>query len=397
MIFLPDIDSTIPHRDIVRITYFAHDLNDAAVGRRVAMLRRGGASVTLLGFHRQERAPERVGGVVPISMGRTEDARLLRRLGAVLRATLISRRWSMHVAGADAVIARNLEMLVVASAILGQSRPRLALVYELLDVHRLLCGRGLASRLLRNFEGLLLRRCRAVIVSSPAFVREHLARYYPSRPPVLFIENKVARDGIAATAGPPDTTTAAPPWRIGWFGNLRCRKSLAHLADLAGALGDKVEIDLRGVVGVPIADLLPGVLSAHPNLRFLGPYGYPADLADIYGRVHFAWAIDYYEEGLNSAWLLPNRLYESCAFGAVPVAIDSVETGAWLRRRGLGISLASPDRMVDILSELTTEAYDRLAGAVRAAPRELFEVQPREPVELVKSIVGSRHVSSLLA
>ena len=39
----------------MRIAYFVHDLSDPAVGRRVRMLRTGGAEVTVLGFRRAER------------------------------------------------------------------------------------------------------------------------------------------------------------------------------------------------------------------------------------------------------------------------------------------------------------------------------------------------------
>ena len=42
------------------------------------------------------------------------------------------------------------------------------------------------------------------------------------------------------------------------------------------------------------------------------------------GDVHFTWAIDFYEAGANSDWLLPNRLYEGGAHGAVPIALAGV-------------------------------------------------------------------------
>ena len=45
-------------------------------------------------------------------------------------------------AGADVVLARNLEMLIIASRARNLYAPRAALVYECLDIHRLLLSQG---------------------------------------------------------------------------------------------------------------------------------------------------------------------------------------------------------------------------------------------------------------
>jgi hypothetical protein len=54
------------------------------------------------------------------------------------------------------------------------------------------------------------------------------------------------------------------------------------------------------------------------HVHYLGRYRNPSDLPTIYGDVHFSWAIDYYERGLNSAWLSPCRMYEGSLYGSVP-------------------------------------------------------------------------------
>ena len=64
-----------------------------------------------------------------------------------------------------------------------------------------------------------------------------------------------------------------------------------------------------------------------------------SDLPRLYGDMHFAWAVDFYEAGSNSDWLLPNKLYEAGLFGAVPIACRDVATGAWLAERGVGVLL----------------------------------------------------------
>ena len=119
-------------------------------------------------------------------------------------------------------------------------------------------------------------------------------------------------------AAPP---AAGEPWKIGWFGALRCRKSLELLAAFTRQMDGRFEVVLRGRPAYSEFDDFDGLVAAEPYIRFAGPYRNPEDLAAIYGEVHFSWAIDFFEEGLNSSWLLPNRLYEGCRFGAVPIAM----------------------------------------------------------------------------
>lgn len=365
----------------MNLVYFANDLNDSAIARRVRMLTQGGASVCLAGFHRHPEPPAEVGGLSPTPLGRTRDARLIDRVLAVARQAALARRLVPLLDGADLVVARNLEMLVIAARVIAATGRRVPLVYELLDVHRLLAGEGLASGPMRRLERWGIDRSAGIIVSSPAFASEHLARRYPQLPPVLLVENKIFDPDPApqAPAAPP----LAPPWRIGWFGVLRCRQSLTTLATIAGRLGDRVEIDLRGVIGVPIADMIDEVLARHPNIRFHGRYRNPDDLPAIYGQVHFAWAIDFYEQGLNSHWLLPNRLYESCGHGAVPIAIAGVETAAWLQRHSIGLIIDGLGQAVDVLATMTPTDHAALRAPIAAAPRSLFFTEADECTDLV--------------
>ena len=87
---------------------------------------------------------------------------------------------------------------------------------------------------------------------------------------------------------------------------------------------------------------LDQLIAKCPHVRFAGPYNYPADLAAIYGDVHFSWVIDYYEDGQNSTWLLPNRIYEGSLYGAVPIGVAGVETGRWLAKRKPDVILEEP-------------------------------------------------------
>ncbi len=365
----------------MKVAYLVHDLNDAAVARRVQMLKAGGAEVVPVGFWRGAQAPGAVEGVPVVDLGRTEDAKLLKRMGSVLAQAIRVGRLQRAMAGADVVVARNLEMLLLAVRV----AQRRAVIYESLDIHRSLLGSGRASQALRAVERALMRRCGLLIVSSPAFLKHYFEARQGWRGRTLLMENKVLRlDG--APEAPELPRPSAPPWRIGWFGMIRCRKSLALLSKLAAHSQGRIEVVIRGRPARHEFADFDAEVAAAPGVTFEGAYK-PSDLPQLYGEVHFAWAIDYFEEGLNSSWLLPNRLYEGPLHGAVPIALREVETGAWLAARNAGLLLDQPDRdLAKVFENLTVADYARLSEAVAAIPRRDLRAGESDCKDLVAAL-----------
>lgn len=368
------------------ISYFVPDLNDPAVRRRVAMLRMGGAEVRLIGFHRKASGAP-IEGVTPVDLGQTTDGRMAARAVATIKAAAGAKRLRPCIAGADAIMARNLEMLAVAVAVRGASP--IPLVYESLDIHRLMLGQGAASRILRGVEGRLACRASLLLTSSPAFVENYFDPISSVRLPVRLVENKVFLGG-AQVAAPRQDRNERRPWRIGWFGAIRCLKSFALLSRLSRDHAGAIEVIVRGRPTAAVFPDFEALVAAEPFMRFEGAYRNPEDLADIYGGVDFAWAIDYFEEGQNSEWLLPNRLYESGWGGAVPLALARTATGRWLAAHGVGVTLADP-------VEASLEAWfcDLDLATLRAQRHRLAALHPstwlclpEECAELVAEIAG---------
>jgi succinoglycan biosynthesis protein ExoL len=170
---------------------------------------------------------------------------------------------------------------------------------------------------------------------------------------------------------------------------LRCAKSFTLLEQLAQKLGPLVEIDLWGVVA---EDQIPDAaarMAALANLRFHGRYK-ASDLSLIYGGAHFVWAIDYYEAGGNSDWLLPNRLYEGLAHGVVPIAVEGVETARWLERHCVGRVLVAPlDKTLEhFVRTLSIESYTHMRAAVDALPPSAVRFTSADARALVDALSG---------
>lgn len=368
---------------MTHVLYLVHDLSDPAVRRRVTTLKQGGATVDLVGFSRGS-VPADIEGVSPRVIGRTRDGRFFQRGIAVLAARRKLKTALFGLKQPDVIIARNLEMLSLTNKANRQLTKRVPIVFECLDIHRLLLstrGVGQAMRLIERWFG---RNACAIITSSPAFKTQYFDRLSGLRAPVHLIENKVIwpSDDICPASVPRNDDR---PWRIGWFGALRCEKSFKLLSDFSRMAEGRFEIVLRGRPAYSEFDDFDAAIAAEPYMRFEGAYQNPEDLASIYGEVDFAWAIDCFEEGQNSKWLLPNRLYEGCLHGTVPIALDGTQTAAAMRARGIGLTISevTPSALARTFDDMTLETYQKLATDVSAIDVSNWIIGPTQCRELV--------------
>jgi succinoglycan biosynthesis protein ExoL len=354
---------------MLHVLYLVHDVSDPAVRRRITMLRAGGAKVTLAGFRRAASPVADIEGLRPIDLGATRDGRFGQRLAAIARAAFGIGAKLTTVPRPDLIIARNLEMLALARRAKSALGGAVPIVYECLDIHRLVLRNDLVGKALRGAERYLARDVKLLVTSSPAFIANYFKPFGQVAAPVELVENKYF-DTAAVTVDERSKAEipAAPPWRIGWFGALRCRRSLELLAEFTRRLDGRFEVVLRGRPALSEFPDFHAFVEAEPWLSFRGPYRNPEDMAAIYGDVHFSWAIDFFEAGQNSEWLLPNRLYEGCRFGAVPISMGNTETGRFHNQQDIGVLLseATPETLETALGRMEQERFGKLKARVLA-------------------------------
>jgi succinoglycan biosynthesis protein ExoL len=369
------------------LIFFGHDAHDAAVQRRIAAFQRAGASVT--GFT-MRRGPAFTPGWANVDLGETKDAAFAQRLLALVAA---ARRLSPHKAAlteADIFYARNLDMALLAKWAKKMSGARAKIVYECLDIHRFMTREDALGRAMRGLERDLLRACERVVISSPAFERAYFAVRHPGAYRATLIENRMP-PGFAY--GPrPAPTRPNGAITIGWFGNLRCKRSLGLLLDLADRFPHRVRLSLRGAPAKAEFSDFEARVAGRANVRFAGRYRWPEDLSAIYRGVDLVWAGDFHDAGANSKWLLPNRLYEGGYYGAPPFAPADSETGRWIAAQGFGFTLAEPleESLPAFIEGLTPGALSEARAPLLAAPESLFLQDDAEIPTLLADIMQGR-------
>jgi succinoglycan biosynthesis protein ExoL len=350
------------------------------------MLKIGSAQIKVIGFTRSAGPPKLIDGCETINLGRTKDGHLLERIGSVALTALRLTRLEQALKECQLVLARNLEMLFLATKARRRYAPDAALVYECLDIHRLLLRSSLPSRLLRWVENRLVTDTDLILTSSPRFVSEY---FHPPRfnQQIKILENKLLLPDFGGSRPSQPSRPTGPPWKIGWYGMLRCRRSFEILSAVARDSGGNLEVVIAGRPSPKEFSDFERLVAAAPHVSFKGPYHFD-ELPVLYRDVHFSWAVDFFEQGLNSAWLLPNRIYESCFFGAIPIALEAVETARWLAKKQVGIALSGQTEgaLRNVLKTMTDQRYRQLFDAVQSLPATELAETPDSCRQLVESL-----------
>ncbi|NIA67636.1 glycosyltransferase family 4 protein [Pelagibius litoralis] len=331
------------------VAFFGHDWAESTVIKRIRAFSSLGLRVIGFNFRREKFNQSFVPFWENHHLGITEDRAYGRRLLKLLTSIPLLIRHRARLQEATFFYARNIDMCALALLARGLARSSAPLVYEVLDVQRIFIGGSLKNIVFRWLERRLLNRCALLVVSSPGFVSQYFKPVQGYRGRVFLLENKISFAQAGAVERPPATQAALcrpvdqnRKWVIGWFGTLRCPKSLDILCRLAESLPDKVEVYMRGYPTETGLEYFEQAIAKHPNMIYDGEYRNPDDLAAIYDRVQLTWAFDFLDEGTNSKWLLPNRIYEGGYFGSVALAAKDTQTGEKLRELGLGYTFEAP-------------------------------------------------------
>ena len=372
-----DASAPAPSSPARTVAFFGHDWTESTVVKRVKAFQAHGTRVIGFMFRRVQRTAPAGAAWENVDLGTTVDRHYLLRLAKLAAGLVKILRHRAALRQAQVCYARNIDMLLLAvmsRALVGSRAP---VVYEVLDVQRVFVGSGLVGRAFRAAERFLMARAALLVVSSPAFMSEYFVPYQRYSGRWRLIENKVsAAQAVPAASEASRSKAPGPPWAIGWFGTLRCARSLEILRRIADAGQGKVIVHIRGLPSQEdlTVDQIEAACAGRSNMLYGGPYRSAQDLAAIYGPVHVAWCIDYLDAGGNSDWLLPNRVYEGGLMGCLALARKGTATADMVDRLGLGWSFEEPleASVSRFLTYLTSDTFQDAQRRLEAMPRSTF-------------------------
>jgi succinoglycan biosynthesis protein ExoL len=359
-----------------RVLYSIFDINNQGFLRRLSRLAEADIPPTILAFSRGTSVAGKaknlqmiLASADVIDLGEQSKGLSVRRLAQFARGCMRAILAATRSKPFDIVIARNLDMAIIALPFLLR-RPRPRFVYEVLDIHPAAWSKSLLARISRRFERIILKHADRVIVSTLAFHTEHLGpRMGVPTDRVCLIENKIAPEQVGLVTQ--NTQDYDRPIRIAYFGKLRCERSIEILTALVRDFPGEFEVVLAGY-----PDAIPKELfdrfAALDAVDYRGTFSSVAELSTLIVDTHFVWTIDLKHAGANSSWLLPNRLYESVATGTPVLAFKGDACAEHVIARGWGLVLDSlaPEAIRDVLMQLKPEVYDKLRETIRMTPPE---------------------------
>ncbi len=357
------------------MAFFAHERGDARVIKRIRAFGDLGWRVTGFTFHRVRDREDVPPAWENVHLGVTYNRRYFQRLGALGRSLGVLWRNRRRLRDCGVIYAVNTDNAALALFGRWLAGGRAPLVLELADVQPVMTGRGIVSKVARAMERAVLRRSALLVTTSPGFVREyfHGMQGYGGR--IFLLENKVYPGAELPEAEfRAEPVHGGKPWVVGCFGAFRCRRSLELMAGLAKRLEGNVRFLLRGYAAGTIEGDFAAWLGNSPGVVYGGAYAYPGDLAEMYGAVDMNWCIDESARSGNSAWLLPNRIYEGGCFGVPALAGADTETGRWVGERRAGWVLAEPlgESLEAFFRDLSVEEWREVRRRCGVRPREEF-------------------------
>lgn len=344
--------------------------------KRIAALGDQGWKVLGFTFHRVRDKADVSPVWENIHLGTTYNRRYFQRLWAFVKCVGVMWRHRDRLGDCLAIYAVNTDNALLA--LLGRFFAGTAapLVLELADIQPAMTGSGVVSWIFRGIERFVLRRTALLVTTSPGFVREYFRPVQGHDGEIFLLENKIyPSDGLPQASDDTTPVAGGKPWVVGCFGAFRCRRSLELMRELATRLGsDKIRFILRGYPAGTITEDFDDLLGGLPNLTFGGSYSYPDDLAEMYGGIDFNWAFDESDPSGNSAWLLPNRVYEGGCFGVPAIAGKHTETGRWIETNGLGWTFDEPlgENLAAFFESLDLSAWEAMKHQCMSRPRDEF-------------------------
>ena len=163
---------------------------------------------------------------------------------------------------------------------------------------------------------------------------------------------------------------------------------------LAAEYGSRLEVHMHGYPARKVFPKFEQEIAAVPNVIYHGSYSSPADLKRVYSDIDVLWAADWFEQGYNSVWQLPNRIYEGGFYGVPAITCDGTETAKRVVSQDSGWAVPAPfeDHVSGLVQHLLRNPAEQLQKSENLVrlPAGCFVETPKEMRDLIFAAFAGR-------
>lgn len=367
----------------MKIIYILQVSSHARYWRRIDKLESLGVKSVVYAFERENFYKGTKERRQYKSLGNIQRENYKKRLFPIIKSVLIIRKEIKEI---DVVYTFGLDTFIIGwlATLFKRNKPKF--VYEVGDIRAVFTKKGLISKFFRNAEKFILKRTDLLVVTSEAYIHGYfkgIQRFNKLNYHV--IENKPELGLDVANVNIQKKVNGKI--RIGYFGVLRCPRSLEILKELIKRHGDKFELYIRGIVAEG-KDII-NELRVMDNVKIEGEYKVPDDLPSMYNEIDIIWACYPYKgkEVGNWMWAKTTRFYEACYFKKPMITLEGTQDSHYVKEKGIGIvlDLSNIDSSVESLSKLTLQQIEEMVKCYSKVPIDVY-TYGNEHEELIKKL-----------
>lgn len=366
----------------MKVLFVLPVLSDSYYRKRIEKLRELGVDCTVIGFERNhyEGKPWHI----PVkSLGHIEHGHYFKRIGTLLTSIFYIRK---ALVNKNVVYAYNLDLLLISWFSTLFIQQKVQIVYDVADIRSILVKKGVLPSILRTVERFLLKRTDVVVVASPAYIESYFKNIQHADNNYFVIENKVDNEILSHLEVAEQPVSKKDFMTIGYFGMLRCERSLRILRKLIESSNGQIQLLLRGVF------LHSGDYEAEfkklDYAHYGGPFLYPDDLMEMFKAADLIWAA-HYQTKPNKNWAILNRFYQACYFKKPLIVQADTQNEKLVKKYNIGlvIDLANPTEAVKKIQNVNFSQISEWQNNMSSIPERIytFTDEHKKLIELLKS------------
>lgn len=281
----------------MKIIYILQASSHARYWRRIDKLNSLGVQSKVFAFERENFYKGSKERRQYKSLGNIAQENYIKRIIPLIKSISTIRN---EIKEADVVYTYGMDTFIIGwlATLFKGNKPKF--VYEIGDIRVIFTNKGILSKIFRFIEKLILKRTDLLVVTSEAYVEEYfkgIQKIYNINYHVIENKPELELDTPIVNRSKVNNSKI----RIGYFGVLRCSRTLEVLKKLAKEHSNKFELYIRGIVAEGTESY--NEMKLLNNVKVEGEYKVPDDLPSMYNQVDIIWACYPYKGKEIGNWM----------------------------------------------------------------------------------------------